>query len=64
MNKQIIFKKRPIGNAGANTWELQNNAIPEPKDGEVLIQNHYISLDPANAWLDERNKIIHSTNWY
>ncbi|MDH7446630.1 NADP-dependent oxidoreductase [Aquimarina sp. 2201CG14-23] len=59
MNKQIILKNRPEGLPDANTWELQNNPIPEPKEGEVLIQHHYISLDPAmRGWMREGKSYI------
>lgn len=59
MNKQIIFKKRPVGNVEAATFELQNNPIPELKEGEVLIQNHYISLDPAmRGWMNDTKSYI------
>lgn len=59
MNKQIILKNRPEGLPDENTWELQNNAIPEPKEGEVLIQHHYISLDPAmRGWMREGKSYI------
>nr|WP_262914345.1 NADP-dependent oxidoreductase [Tenacibaculum aquimarinum] len=59
MNKQIIFKKRPVGNVESDVFELQNNPIPELKDGEVLIQNHYISLDPAmRGWMNDTKSYI------
>ena len=59
MNKQIIFKKRPLGLPDTDTWELQSNPIPEPKEGEVLIQHHYISLDPAmRGWMNEGKSYI------
>ncbi|VAW16933.1 Putative NADP-dependent oxidoreductase PA1648 [hydrothermal vent metagenome] len=59
MNKRIIFKQRPAGNTDANTWALESSAIPEPSDGEVLIQHHYISLDPAmRGWLNDRKSYI------
>ncbi len=59
MNKQIIFKKRPLGNVESDVFELQNNPISELKDGEVLIQNHYISLDPAmRGWMNDTKSYI------
>ncbi|KAA1246008.1 NADP-dependent oxidoreductase [Aquimarina sp. RZ0] len=59
MNKQIIFKKRPEGLPDDHTWELQSNPIPEPAEGEVLIQHHYISLDPAmRGWMNEGKSYI------
>ncbi len=59
MNKQLILKKRPEGLPDEDTWELQNNPIPEPKEGEVLIQQHYVSLDPAmRGWINETKSYI------
>jgi len=59
MNKQLILKKRPEGLPEADTWELQTNSIPELKDGEVLIQHDYISLDPAmRGWMREGKSYI------
>ncbi|MBQ4802479.1 NADP-dependent oxidoreductase [Aquimarina sp. MMG015] len=59
MNKQIILKNRPEGLPDKTTWELQENPIPEPKEGEVLIKHHYISLDPAmRGWMREGKSYI------
>ncbi|MBW1296140.1 NADP-dependent oxidoreductase [Aquimarina litoralis] len=59
MNKQIILKNRPEGLPDTNTWELQNNPIPEPQEGEILIRHHYISLDPAmRGWMREGKSYI------
>lgn len=59
MNKQVIFKKRPIGFPDDTTWNLEENAIPELKEGEVLVQHHYISLDPAmRGWMNNNKSYI------
>ena len=59
MNKQIIFKNRPVGTPDENTWKLEENPIPELKEGEILIQHHYISLDPAmRGWMDDSKSYI------
>ena len=59
MNKQLLFVKRPIGEADEDTWNLVSNPIPEPKEGEVLIQQHYISLDPAmRGWMNNAKSYI------
>jgi NADPH-dependent curcumin reductase CurA len=59
MNKQLIFVKRPEGLPGSDTWKLEENPITKPKDGEVLIQHHYISLDPAmRGWMMDRKSYI------
>ena len=42
-----------------NTWSIESNAIPILKDGEVLIQHHYISLDPAmRGWMSDVKSYI------
>lgn len=59
MNKQIILKKRPIGYPTEDTWQLIETDIPEPKEGEVLIEHYYISLDPAmRGWINENKSYI------
>lgn len=59
MNKQLILAKRPVGLPEKDTWRLETNPILEPKDGEVLIKNHYISLDPAmRGWMMDRKSYV------
>ncbi len=59
MNKQLLLKKRPVGLPEEDTWALVSNEIPEPKEGEVLVQTHYISLDPAmRGWINEGKSYI------
>ncbi len=54
MNKQITLAKRPIGLPQDDTWNFQETAIPTIADGEMLIKNIYISLDPAmRGWLND-----------
>jgi len=59
MNKQLILVKRTVGLPAKDTWRLESNPIPEPADGEVLIQNHYISLDPAmRGWINDTKSYL------
>jgi NADPH-dependent curcumin reductase CurA len=59
MNKQLKLAKRPVGMPDADTWVLESNPIPEIKDGEILIKNHYISLDPAmRGWMNDMKSYI------
>jgi len=59
MNKQLIFTKRPNGFPDANTWTLEEYPIPELQDGEVLVQNYYVSLDPAmRGWMNDNKSYI------
>lgn len=58
-NKQQIFKKRPVGMPEASTWSLESTAIPELQEGEILVQHHYISLDPAmRGWMNDNKSYI------
>ena len=58
-NKQLIFKKRPNGFPPKDTWELVTTEVPTPKEGEIVVKQHYISLDPAmRGWMDDRKSYI------
>jgi NADPH-dependent curcumin reductase CurA len=59
MNKQLLFVKRPEGEADASTWSLVTNPIPEINEGEILIRQHYVSLDPAmRGWMNDARSYI------
>jgi len=59
MNKQLLFSKRPIGVPDSETWTLEENPIKELQEGELLVQNHYISLDPAmRGWMNDNKSYI------
>jgi NADPH-dependent curcumin reductase CurA len=46
VNRQILLKSRPEGAPGLDHFELTQTPIPEPGEGEVLMRNCYLSLDP------------------
>lgn len=59
MNKKLILKKRPTGMPTEDCWELQENEIPTIGEGELLIENHYVSLDPAmRGWMNDSKSYI------
>jgi len=52
VNRQILLVEKPSGKLGPEHFRLTNGAVPEPKDGEVLVRTRLISLDAANrAWM-------------
>ena len=58
-NRQQILAKRPVGLPGPDTWTLTESEVPELKDGEILVRNHYISLDPAmRGWMNDTRSYI------
>lgn len=59
MNKQLKLAKRPVGMPAADTWTLEENAIPSIKEGEFLLRQDYISLDPAmRGWMNDAKSYI------
>jgi NADPH-dependent curcumin reductase len=46
VNRQIVLKSRPEGMPSLDNFALNNAAIPEPREGEVLMRTLYLSLDP------------------
>jgi NADPH-dependent curcumin reductase CurA len=52
INRQILLVEKPAGKLGPEHFRLVEAAVPQPKDGEVLLRVRYISLDAANrAWM-------------
>ena len=45
-NKQIHLDNRPTGEALASNFKLVVSDIPALQDGQVLVQHHFLSLDP------------------
>ena len=46
VSKEIRLKNRPEGLPSASDFELAEVTVSEIKDGEVLVQNVYMSVDP------------------
>ena len=44
--QQIVLASRPQGVVSVNNFRLDSVPIPDIKEGEVLVRNHYLSLDP------------------
>lgn len=46
INRQIHLVSRPQAEPTADNFKLVEAPLPELQDGEVLVRNHYLSLDP------------------
>ena len=46
MNKQFLLDSRPDGEPTAANFKLVEVPVPDLTDGQVLVKNHYMSLDP------------------
>ncbi|MFT6300613.1 MAG: NADPH-dependent curcumin reductase CurA [Saprospiraceae bacterium] len=54
-NRVWRLRNRPTGNITDETLSLENENIPEPKDGECLFRLNYLSLDPTNRiWMSDQ----------
>ena len=52
VNRQVRLKSRPTGIPQAEHFELTEEAVPDLEDGEVLIRNVFLSVDPAmRGWV-------------
>jgi NADPH-dependent curcumin reductase len=59
INHQIRLAGRPVGFPKRSDWQFTEGPIPEPRDGEVLTQVLYLSLDPAmRGWMNEGKSYI------
>jgi len=45
-NHQIVLDNRPQGEATVGNFKLVATDTPPLQDGQVLVRNHYLSLDP------------------
>ena len=58
-NKQQLLVKRPVGIPGEDTWSFNSTPIRPLEEGEMLVEQHYISLDPAmRGWMNESRSYI------
>lgn len=46
LSREIHLKSRPSGMPEAENFELVEVSVPEPADGELLVRNIYMSVDP------------------
>lgn len=44
--QRIVLASRPKGQVVPENFRLETLPVPELKDGELLVRNHYMSLDP------------------
>lgn len=58
-NRQFLLAKRPVGAATRETFTYQEVPVGTPQDGQVLVRNEYLPLDPAmRGWMNEGKSYI------
>jgi NADPH-dependent curcumin reductase len=45
-NRRIVLASRPHGAVSAENFRIVDAPMPQPADGEVLVRNEWLSLDP------------------
>lgn len=59
VNRQWRLASRPRGMVEVSNFEYHEEPVPQPRDGQVLVRNLYLSFDPAmRAWLWDRETYI------
>ncbi len=55
-NRQVWLRSRPSGIPAASDFGLREVALPAISDGEILVQNQFLSTDPAmRGWIIDTN---------
>src|SRR5271166_913860 len=53
-NHKFLLAARPVGMPKRSDWTYTEEPVAEPKEGELLVQVLYISLDPAmRIWIND-----------
>ena len=59
MNRQWLLVNRPTGRVDDSTLKLVETPIPEPAEGQVVVRNLLLSLDPTNrVWMKEADSYL------
>lgn len=59
INRQFQLAQRPVGAATRDTFAYVENPVGEPGPGQILVQNQYLSLDPAmRGWMNDAKSYI------
>jgi NADPH-dependent curcumin reductase CurA len=58
-NRQWILRSRPTGEISPENLEFVTTEVRDLQDGEVLIRNVYLSLDPTNRiWMSDQDQYL------
>jgi NADPH-dependent curcumin reductase CurA len=53
-NRRLVLAERPKENVEEDTVRLEEVDVPEPGDGEAVVRNRYLSIDPTiRTWMDD-----------
>lgn len=53
VNRQVLLRSRPTGIPQAEHFEIVESPVPQPGDGQVLVRNLVLSVEPAmRGWVN------------
>ena len=53
-NRCVILNARPVGVPGPEFFDIVSRPLPEPENGEFLVRNLHLSVDPAmRGWVND-----------
>jgi NADPH-dependent curcumin reductase CurA len=56
---QVILVERPEGLPTRDNFEVREAPVPEPEPGEVVVENRFVSLDPAmRGWMRDARSYV------
>jgi NADPH-dependent curcumin reductase len=59
MNRQWKLTTRPVGMPKRSDFTYEVTPAAEPGPGQILVRNHYISLDPAmRGWMNDARSYV------
>ncbi|WP_397448942.1 NADP-dependent oxidoreductase [Pseudomonas sp. NA-150] len=62
-NRQFLLARRPVGAASREDFTYQEIPVGEVAEGQILVKNEYLSLDPAmRGWMNEGKSYIAPVN--
>lgn len=59
INRQWCLATRPVGSIAESNFEWRQEPLPTLEEGQILVRNIYLSLDPTNrGWLNEGDNYL------
>jgi NADPH-dependent curcumin reductase len=59
VNRQFRLKTRPVGRIKLSDFDYIEAPIPVPEDGEAVVRNLYLSIDPTNRiWMSDMDQYM------
>ena len=59
VNRQWVLARRPHGMVTRDNFEYREVEVPQPKDGQLLLRNLYLSFDPTQrGWMEDRESYL------